>query len=86
MPTGSAYHDPMAPVSTIKLPTATRDRLRAQAQREQVTQSALVATMLEEREAAQFWVALAAAPPPTDAELDEVDAAFVATADDGGTP
>jgi len=32
---------------------------------------------------AEFWTTLAAGPAPTQAELDEVDAAFIATVDDG---
>ena len=78
-----AYPEGVNPVSTIKVQTPTRDRLRAQAKLAGVTQSALIDAMLSDREAASFWGALAVAPPPTDAELDEVDAVFVATADDG---
>jgi len=68
------------------MPTRTRDRLRDRARHEHVTQSALVEMMLAEREEAAFWAGLAAAPKPTPAELDEVDAAFLATIDDGATP
>jgi len=70
-------------MSTVKMPTATRDRLRARAKAERVTQHALIDMMLAEREEAAFWAALAAAEPPTEAELDDVDAAFVVTALDG---
>ena len=53
------------------------------AQRTGVSQAALIDQMLREREDAEFWSAMAAAPAPTTEELDEVDAAFVATALDG---
>jgi hypothetical protein len=83
MPTDDAYRCGMTAVCTVKLSAQTHDRLRARAKREQLTQSALIEAMLDDREDAEFWAALAAAPPPSDAELDEVDAFFVSTADDG---
>jgi len=39
--------------------------------------------MLDGREEAEFWAALAAGPPPTDSELNDIDTAFDATATDG---
>jgi len=76
----------MPEVSTVKLPTRTRDRLRARAQLENTTYPALIDAMLDGREEAEFWAALAAGPPPTGGELDDVDAAFDATATDGDLP
>ena len=73
----------MTMMSTVKMPTPVRDRLRDQAKKEHITQSSLVEKMLLEREEAQFWARMAAAGAPTEAELDDIDAAFLATADDG---
>ena len=70
----------------MKLPKPVHDRLRTRARCERVSQSALIDAMLTEREEAEFWAALAAAPRPTQAELDDVDAAFLATVDDGMMP
>jgi hypothetical protein len=72
----------MNPLTAIKVPIETRDRLRDAARAAGLTQGALIDQMLAQREEAEFWAALEEAPPPTSAELDEVDSDFVATADD----
>jgi hypothetical protein len=74
----------MGETSTLKVPTDVRNRLRVRARREHLTQGELIDAMLTDREDTEFWAALAAAPPPSVAELDEVDAVFLATANDGG--
>jgi hypothetical protein len=73
----------MNALTAIKVPVGTRDRLRDAANAAGVTQAALIDAMLAAREDAEFWAAMAAAPKPADAELDQVDADFVATAGDG---
>ena len=73
----------MTTLTTIKVSTDVQQRLRTLARQMKVSQAALIDQMLREREDAEFWSAMAAAPAPTTEELDEVDAAFVATALDG---
>jgi putative heme iron utilization protein len=65
----------MTTLTTVKLPTATRDRLRAAAEAEHTTQAALIDKMLAEREEAAFWAAMAAIDP------DEYRASLVADGD-----
>ena len=70
-------------MTTVKVSTNLHERLRDQARRAGLSQAALIDDLLRGREDADFWAALAAAPAPTVKELDEVDAAFTATARDG---
>ena len=45
-------------MTTVKLPKATRDRLRTAAEAEHLTQAALIDRLLAEREKAAFWSAM----------------------------
>jgi len=73
----------MSTLTTVKVSTQTQRKLRDRARHEGVSQSALIEQMLRDREEADFWAGMAGAPASTPEELDEVDAAFIATARDG---
>ena len=82
-PSPAWYYISMSTLTTVKVSTQTQRKLRDRARHEGVSQSALIEQMLRDREEADFWAGMAGAPVPTPEELDEVDAAFIATARDG---
>jgi predicted DNA-binding ribbon-helix-helix protein len=53
----------MTAMTTVKLPKATRDRLRTAAEAEHLTQAALIDKLLAERAKAAFWSAMSAIDP-----------------------
>ncbi|MBE6477656.1 MAG: toxin-antitoxin system protein [Propionibacteriaceae bacterium] len=61
----------MTSLTTIKVSTGTRDRLREASRAAGISQAALIEQMLDAREEAAFWEALDAAPPYTDEEREE---------------
>jgi len=73
----------MSSLTTVKVSTQTQQKLRDCARQAGISQSALIEQMLRDREDADFWAGMAGAPAPTPEELDDVDAAFIATARDG---
>jgi hypothetical protein len=50
-------------MTAIKVPVATRDRLRAVARKESLSQAALIDKMLADREDAEFWAGMEAVTP-----------------------
>lgn len=65
------YTQGMTSLTTIKVSTGTRDRLREASRAAGISQAALIEQMLDAREEAAFWEALDAAPPYTDEEREE---------------
>jgi hypothetical protein len=53
----------MTAMTTVKLPATTRDRLRAAADAEHLTQAAFIDKLLAEHEKAAFWAAMSAIDP-----------------------
>jgi len=70
-------------MTTVKVSADVHQRLRDQARRAGISQAMLIDDLLRKNEEAEFWAAMAASPAPTTEELDEIDAAFSATARDG---
>jgi len=69
--------------TSIGVRVPTRERITRNAKEERATVEDFLNRLLDKHETDKFWAAMAAAPRPTQQELDEIDNAFLVTANDG---